>query len=63
MINPSVLFSQMLQRNPNYKDNPIANNAMQMFQQGNVNGLKELADNLAKSKGVDIGEVRKSLGI
>lgn len=53
----------MMQRNPEYKNNPMANNAMQMFQQGNVNGLKELADNLAKSKGVSVEDVRRSLGI
>ena len=56
MLNP-VLLTQMM-RNPQaflqqamQNGNPIMQNAIQMYQKGDKQGLNELADNLCKEKG------------
>lgn len=56
-MNPQALVNMMLQRNPTIKNNPMIQNAMQMAQQNNVNGLQDLANNIARSKGLDINQV------
>lgn len=62
-MNPSQILNMMMQNNPNYKNNPMAQNALNMLQSGNANGLEEMARNLAKTRGVDIDALRKQIGI
>ena len=50
-INPNVLLQQMM-RNSNIANNPIAKNALSMYQRGDVQGLNTLAENLCNERGV-----------
>lgn len=54
MKNPQQYAINMLQSNPQIKNNPMIQNALQMAQQGNVNGVKQLAQNMAQTNGVDL---------
>lgn len=58
--NPQQMISQLMGNNQ-VVNNPMAANAMEMFQNGNIDGLKSLAENLAKEKGVAIDDVKNRL--
>ena len=58
--NPQAMIQKMMGNNQ-IAQNPMAMNAMEMFQSGNIDGLKSLAENLAKEKGVSIDDVRNGL--
>lgn len=60
--NPQQFIANMMQNNQ-VSQNPMAMNAMNMYQQGNINGLQQLAENLAKEKGTSVDEIRKKIGI
>lgn len=66
MLNP-VLLTQMM-RNPQAflqqamkSGNPIMQNAIQMYQKGDKQGLNELADNLCKEKGINRQDFEKQI--
>ena len=52
---------QQLSNNNQVMENPLIKNAMQMFQNGDTQGLQKMAENLAKERGTTIDEVRKML--
>lgn len=58
--NPQVMMKQMMGNNQ-IAQNPMAMNAMEMFQSGNIDGLKSLAENLAKEKGTTVDDVRNGI--
>lgn len=58
--NPQNMIKQLMGNNQ-IANNPMAANAMEMFQNGNIDGLKSLAENLAKEKGVSVDDVRSGL--
>lgn len=58
--NPQAMIKQLMGNNQ-IANNPMAANAMEMFQSGNIDGLKSLAENLAKEKGVSVDDVRSGL--
>lgn len=60
--NPQQFIANMMQNNQ-FTKNPMAMNAMNMYQQGNVSGLQQLAENLAKERGTSVDEIRKKIGI
>lgn len=47
---------QQLMNSPQIKNNPMAQNALQMYQNGDSKGLNELANNLAKERNIDLNE-------
>lgn len=66
MLNP-VLLTQMM-RNPQaflqqamQNGNPIMQNAIQMYQKGDKQGLNELANNLCKEKGINRQDFEKQI--
>ena len=66
MLNP-VLLTQIV-RNPQaflqqamQNGNPIMQNAIQMYQKGDKQGLNELADNLCKEKGINRQDFEKQI--
>lgn len=66
MLNP-VLLTQMM-RNPQaflqqamQNGNPIMQNAIQMYQKGDKQGLNELVDNLCKEKGINRSDFEKQI--
>ena len=52
MRNPQQFLQQMM-GNGIVMKNPIARNAMQMAQNGDSNGIEQMARNLCKEKGID----------
>lgn len=58
--NPQSMMKQMM-GNSQIAQNPMAMNAMEMFQSGNIDGLKSLAENLAKEKGTTVDDVRNGI--
>lgn len=58
--NPQAMLQQIMS-NSQIASNPMAKNAMEMFRQGNISGLQEMAQNLAKEKGTTVDEVKNSL--
>ena len=59
-INPNFILNQMM-KNSNYMNNPIAKNAIEMYQSGNTQGLNELANNLCKEKGINRQDFEKQI--
>lgn len=55
--NPMQMLQQMAGNNPQAKQ------VLDMMQQGNSQGLKEMAMNMAKQKGTSVEEIAKQLGI
>lgn len=58
--NPQNVLKQLM-GNSQIANNPMATNAMEMFQSGNIDGLKSLAENLAKEKGTTVDDVRNGI--
>lgn len=60
MKNPQA-FMQKIMGNQQIMNNPMAKNAMNMFQKGDMNGLQDMAKNLAKERGTTVDEVKNSI--
>lgn len=56
MRNPQQFLAN-LANNPQMNSNPMFNNAMKMYQNGDSKGLESLARNLCKSKGINPDEL------
>ena len=56
MRNPQQFLQQMMGNN-SVMNNPLARNAMQMAQNGDSNGIEQMARNLCKEKGIDADDV------
>ena len=54
--NPQVFMQQAMQ-----SGNPIMQNAIQMYQKGDKQGLNELADNLCKEKGINRSDFERQI--
>lgn len=59
-LNPQALLQQMINNNK-IMQNPIAKNAIQMYQQGNVQELNQIAENLCKENGTTIDEMKNKI--
>ena len=60
MRNPQV-FLQQAMNNSQFMQNPISRNALEMYQNGDKQGLNELADNLCKEKGINRQDFEKQI--
>lgn len=60
MNNPHQ-FLQNMMGNSQIMNNPMAKNAMEMYQKGDTDGLKQMAENLCREKGMDPNEVLNKL--
>ena len=56
MKNPQAFIQQMM-NNSQIMQNPIAKNAMEMAQNGNMQGIEQMARNLCKEKGLNADDV------
>ena len=56
MKNPQEFMQQMM-NNSQVMRNPMAKNAMEMAQNGNVKGIEQMARNLCKEKGLNADDV------
>lgn len=60
MRNPEALMRQIMGNNQ-IMSNPMAKNAIDMYQSGDIDGMKQMAENLAKEKGTTIDEVKNNI--
>ncbi len=60
MRNPQQFMKQAI-NNSEIMSNPIAKNALEMYESGDVDGIKSMAENLCKEKGTTIDEVKNSI--
>lgn len=58
--NPQQILNQMM-GNSQFSSNPMAKNAMSMLQNGDVKGLQNMAENLAKERGTTVDDVKSSI--
>lgn len=56
MNNPRSAIQNLMNTNPEMAQNPIAQNAIRMAQSGDVSGLKSMAQNLYRERGLDINQ-------
>ena len=57
MKNPQAFIQQMM-NNSQIMQNPMAKNAIQMYQNGDTQGLQAMAENLAKERGTTPQQVQ-----
>lgn len=58
--NPQAFLQQAMQ-NSQINQNPIAKNAIEMYQKGDTKGLNELANNLCHEKGINPEDMEKQI--
>ena len=58
---PNAVIVKANVNSPQVQNNPMVKNAMQMYQSGNTNGLKSMAENLCKERGITIDEAKQKL--
>ena len=60
MRNPQA-FMQQAMNNSEIAKNPVAKNAFELYQKGDKEGLKQLAENLCKENGTTMEEMTKRI--
>ena len=60
MKNPQAFIQQMM-NNSKVMQNPIAKNAMEMYQKGDTQGLQAMAENLCKERGTTPQQVQEMI--
>ena len=58
MMNP-LQFVQAMRNPQEFMQNPIAKNAIEMYQKGDTQGLQAMAENLAKERGTTPQQVQE----
>lgn len=54
-------FIQQIMGNSQIMDNPMAKNVIDMAQNGNMQGIEQMARNLCKEKGLDADQVMQQI--
>ena len=62
MRNPQQFLAN-LASNTQANQNPITQNAMNLYQKGDSKGLEQLARNLCKNKGINPDELMRQFGM
>ena len=64
--NPQAFIQQAMQ-NSNLMQNPLAKNAIEMYQRGDLQGIDEMANNLCKERGLKkedvINQIKSKFGM
>lgn len=60
MKNPQQIINQIM-NNSQAMQNPIIKSAIQMYRNGDADGLNKMAENLAKEKNTTVDEVKNSI--
>lgn len=60
-MNPIQAILNQMVNSPRVQNNPMAKNAMQMYQNGDSNGLKSMAENLCKERGITVDEAKQKV--
>ena len=54
-------FIQQMMNNSQIMQNPMAKNAIQMYQNGDTQGLQAMAENLAKERGTTVDDMKSQI--
>ena len=60
MRNPQEFMKQAM-NNSDIMSNPIAKNALEMYQKGDMKGLQAMAENLAKERGTTVDDMKSHI--
>lgn len=60
MKNPQQMVQAMM-NNSQLAQNPLMKNALEMYRNGNTQGLQQMAENLAKERGTTVNDVKNSI--
>lgn len=60
-MNLNALINMIFQKNPQFRNNPLIQNAINLAQSNDVNALQNLAENVCKEKGVDINQAKQQV--
>ena len=60
MRNPQE-FMQKMMDNSQVMQNPMAKNAIEMYQKGDTKGLQAMAENLAKERGTTVDDMKSQI--
>lgn len=59
--NPQQMMQAVMNSNPQFQNNPMIQNAIQMAQNQDSNGLEQLARNLCKEKNIDVDQAIRQI--
>lgn len=59
--NPQQAIQSIIENNPNFKNNPLAQNAMKMYQNGDTRGLQNMAENMCKERGITVDQAKQQV--
>lgn len=59
--NPQQAIQNIIESNPNIQNNPLAQNAMKMYQNGDTRGLQNMAENMCKERGITIDQAKQQV--
>lgn len=59
--NPQQVIQSMIESNPNIQNNPLAQNAMKMYQNGDTRGLQNMAENMCKERGITVDRAKQQI--
>lgn len=60
-MNPMNIIKNKIMNDPQIKNNPMAQNAMKMIQSGNTQGLKSMAENMCKERGITVEQAKEEV--
>lgn len=60
-MNPMQIMLQKMMNSPQIQNNPMAKNAMQMYQSGDSKGLQQMAENLCRERGITLDEAKQKV--
>ena len=61
MLKNPQAFMQNMMNNSQFMQNPIINNAMQMYQKGDMDGLNKLAENMCKENNTTMEQMKSQI--
>ena len=58
---PQQAIQSIIESNPNIQNNPLAQNAMKMYQNGDTKGLQNMAENMCKERGITVDQAKQQV--
>lgn len=58
-MNPMQVMMNKMMNSPQVQNNPMARNAMQMYRNGDTQGLKNMAENLCRERGITTEQAKQ----
>lgn len=59
--NPQQAIQNIIERNPNIQNNPLAQNAIKMYQNRDTRGLQNMAENMCKERGITVDQAKQQV--